>query len=184
MHRVRQVSRSGQSCEVQPGAPDALCGGEQGMSFLISHQVQPTYNTCFSTCMAMLKCEPVGFVVSQLHDWYFAGGVSTRQALEKLEIPFESFDTADLPEMTQDGAYLVGVPSLNMPGGMHQIICECVDGFHVVHDPAMGRPGCKHYVAALTEGIPNEVKLYGYVIDAFIPRSYLADRYRFKLDKK
>lgn len=154
------------------------------MSYLISHQVQPTYNTCFSTCMAMLKCEPVGYVVSKLHDWYFAGGVSTRQALEKLEIPFESFDTADLPVMTQDGAYLVAVPSLNIPGGMHQIICECFEGYHVVHDPAMGRPGCKHYVAALTEGIPNEVQLYGYVIDAFIPRSYLADRYLFKLDSQ
>lgn len=106
--------------------------------------------------------------------------MSTRQALDKMEIPFESFDTADLPEFKNDGAYLVGVPSLNMAGGMHQIICEVFDGRYTVHDPARGREGSKHYVAALTDGEPNEVKLYGYVIDAFISREYLLERYSFK----
>lgn len=150
------------------------------MSYLISHQTQPTNNTCFSTCLAMIKGDPAGYVISKIHDWYFAGEVSTRQALEKLEIPFESFDTADLPMIDRDGVYLVAAPSLNMPGGLHQILCECFEGLVVVHDPAMGLIGSKHYVAALTEGVPNEVKLYGYVIDAFIPRSYLLERYSWR----
>lgn len=150
------------------------------MSYLIMHQTQPTNNTCFSTCMAMIKAEPVGYVVSQIHDWYFAGDVSTRQALEKLEIPFESFDTADLPMFERDGVYLVAVPSLNHPGGLHQILCEYFEGMIVVHDPANGLRGSKHYVAALTEGALNEVKLYGYVIDAFIPRKYLLERYSWR----
>lgn len=145
--------------------------------FLIMHQTQPTNNTCFSTCMAMIKGDPAGFVISQIHDWYFSGGISTRQALDRLEIPFDSFDTADLPEFDRNGVYLVAVPSLNWPGGLHQILCECLDGMCTVQDPAKGLPGSKHYVAALTEGQVGEVLLYGYVIDAFIPRSYLIERY-------
>ena len=147
------------------------------MSFLIMHQSQPTSNTCFSTCMAMIKGDPAAFVISQIHDWYFAGRVSTRQALDRLDIPFESFDTADLPQMERDGVYLVAVPSLNHPGGLHQILCECHGGMYTVLDPAKGISGSRHYVAAFTEGEQGEVLLYGYVIDAFIPRSYLLERY-------
>lgn len=151
------------------------------MSYLISHQTQPTHNTCFSTCLAMIKALPVGVVASALHDRYFTGCMSTRQALDDQQIPFESFDTADLPMIERDGAYLVGVPSLNWEGGMHQIVVECFDGMMVVHDPALGRPGCKHYVAAVSEGATDEVKLNGFVIDAFVDRAYLAERYAFKL---
>lgn len=153
------------------------------MSYLISHQTQPTHNTCFSTCLAMIKAEPAGVVVAQLHERYFAGDMSTREALEQQAIPFESFDTADLPAFDRDGAYLVGVPSLNWEGGMHQIIVECLDGMMVVHDPAMGRPGCKYYMAAVREGAVSEVKLNGFVIDAFVDRAYLLERYAFKLGK-
>lgn len=155
--------------------PD-LRGGDV-MSFLIMHQTQPTNNTCFSTCMAMIKADPAGYVVSQVHDWYWGGDVSTRQVLDKLEIPFQSFDTADLPVFKDNGVYLVAVPSLNQPGGLHQILCECFEDMYVVHDPGKGISGSKHYVAALTDGAFNEVKLHGYVIDAFIPRSYLFERY-------
>ncbi|MDD1966166.1 hypothetical protein NPS29_12625 [Pseudomonas putida] len=150
------------------------------MTFLISHQTQPTNNTCFSTCMAMLKCIPAAVVVGQIHDWYYAGDVSVRQVLERLEIPFESFDTADLPKFGHDGVYLVAVPSVNQPGWMHQVLCECFAGQFIVHDPCRGLRGAMHYVAALTEGAFNEVKFHGYVIDAFIPRSYLLETYAFK----
>lgn len=153
------------------------------MTYLISHQTQPTPNTCFSTCLAMIKALPAGVVVSALHEQYFAGDMSTRMALELQQIPFESFDTADLPAFSRDGAYLVGVPSLNWVGGMHQIIVECLDGMMVVLDPAMGRPGCKYYVAVVREGASDEVKLNGFVIDAFVDRSYLLERYAFKLGK-
>lgn len=152
------------------------------MTFLIAHQTQPTMNTCFSTCLAMIKAEPAGCVIDQIHDWYFAGNVSTREALDRVGIPFESFDTADLPFFQKDGAYLVAVPSLNMPGGLHQILVECFDGRMTVLDPAAGVDGWKHYVADLTEGYENEIKLYGYMIDAFIDRKYLEQRYAFKLE--
>lgn len=150
------------------------------MNYLITHQTQPTSNTCFSTCMAMIKGDPAGHVVSQIHDWYWSGSVSVREALDKLEIPFQSFDTADLHVFKGNGVYLVAVPSLNQPGGLHQILCECFEGMYVVHDPCKGLAGSKHYVAALTDGAFNEVKLYGYVIDAFIPRSYLLERYSWR----
>lgn len=154
------------------------------MTYLISHQTQPTHNTCFSTCVAMIKALPVGLVVSELHETYFAGDMSTRDALDSQSVPFESFDTADLPQFVRNGAYLVGVPSLNWEGGMHQVIVECFEGMMVVHDPAMGRPGCKYYVAALREGALAEVKLNGFVIDAFVDRSYLLKRYGFKVSRE
>ena len=53
----------------------------------------------------------------------------------------------------------------------------------VVDDPAMGRQGCKYYVAAVREGAFAEVKLNGFVIDAFVDRAYLMERYAFKLGK-
>lgn len=148
------------------------------MSFLIMHQTQPTAITCFSTCLAMIKALPAGLVVDQLHDQYFGGTMSTRQALNLQEIPFESFDTCDLPLFDRDGVYLVAVPSLNRPGGLHQILVECYDGMIVVLDPAAGLPGSQYYVGVLTEGFSNEVKLHGYFVDAFIPRAYLLSRYR------
>ena len=156
------------------------------MTFLITHQTQPTCNTCFSTCLAMIKGDPAGYVVSQIHEWYFNSNelVSTRQALDRLEIPFESFDTADLPYFQKDGVYLVAVPSLNSMGWMHQILCEVFDGQFIVLDPCAGLSvDQKYYTATQTED-PSQVKLNGYVIDAFIPRTYLERRYSFKLQNK
>lgn len=151
------------------------------MSFLISHQIQPTSNTCFSTCMAMIKGDPAGYVVSQIHEWYFDSSelVSTRQALDHLEIPFESFDTVDLPHFQNDGVYLVAAPSLGQAGWMHQILCEVFDGQFVVLDPCAGLSAeQKYYVAEISGGDPRQVKLHGYVIDAFVSREYLLQRYR------
>lgn len=153
------------------------------MTFLITPQMQPTTNTCFSTCIAMIQCEPVNYTVSKIHEWYFNERASVREVLDKLEIPFQSFDTADNHSFQGSGVYLVGVPSLNHVGGMHQILCETFDGMFIIHDPCAGLEGSKHYVAALG-GDDREVKLYGYVIDAFIPRSYLEQRYSFKLQNK
>ncbi len=150
------------------------------MHFLITHQQQPTTNSCFSTCIAMLRCDPASYMISQIHDWYWTGTVSVRDVLEKLDIPFESFDTADLHFFKDDGVYLAAVPSLNQPGCMHQILCETFNGMFVIHDPGAGLEGSKHYVATLS-GDDREVKLHGYVVDAFIPRSYLEQRYSFKL---
>lgn len=134
----------------------------------------------------MIKGDPAGYVVSQIHEWYFNSSelVSTRQALNYLEIPFESFDTADLHHFTRDGVYLVAAPSLNSQGWMHQIICEVFDNQYVVLDPMAGYSADqKYYTATLTDD-PRQVKLHGYVIDAFVSREYLEQRYSFKLKNK
>jgi len=152
------------------------------MGFLITHQTQPTNNTCFSACLAMIKGDPASYVVSQIHEWYFDSSelVSTRQALDYLEIPFESFDTADLPHFQKDGVYLVAAPSLNSQGWMHQILCEVFDGQYVVLDPCNGLSADAKYYTATLAGDERQVKLHGYVIDAFISREYLEQRYSFK----
>src|SRR3546814_10675078 len=66
---------------------------------------------------------------------------------------------------------------------MHQILCETFDGMFIIHDPCAGLEGSKHYVATLS-GDDREVKLYGCFIDAFIPRTYIEQRYSFKLQNR
>lgn len=131
----------------------------------------------------MLRCDPAVHTVSQIHDWYWTGTASVRDVLNKMEIPFKSFDTADLHLFDSDGVYLVAVPSLNNPGGLHQVLCEVFEGMFIVLDPCKGLEGSKHYSGTLT-GQDGEVKLLGYVVDAFIPRSYIEQRYSFKLQNK
>ena len=131
----------------------------------------------------MIKGDLAAYVVSQIHEWYFNSSelVSTRQALDRLEIPFESFDTADLHYFQKDGVYLVAAPSLGQPGWMHQILCEVFDGEYVVLDPLNGYSDEQKSYAATVTDESRQIKLHGYVIDAFIPRSYLEQRYSFKL---
>ena len=43
--------------------------------------------------------------------------------------------------------YLIGVSSLNIEGGGHQIIVDARDGTVKVFDPAKGREGSQYYIA-------------------------------------
>ena len=146
---------------------------------LIKHQTQPCTVSCVATCLAMLVDEPVQGLIERFHARYRAGATSMRQLLDELEVPFRSFDSCDLPMLNESGAYLISVPSLNIQGGMHQIIIEVdatgVDYF--VHDPVKGLEG-KMYYGRRNETFPEagEVELNGFVIDAFIDALWLGQR--------
>ena len=144
---------------------------------LIKHQTQPCTVSCVATCLAMLVDEPVQGLIERFHARYRAGATSMRQLLEELEVPFRSFDSCDLPMLEHEGAYLVSVPSLNIQGGMHQIIIEVTDENYQVFDPVKGLEG-KMYYGRRNETFPEagEVELNGFVIDAFIDALWLGQR--------
>lgn len=125
----------------------------------------------------MLVDEPVQGLIDRFHERYRGGATSMGQLLRELEIPFTSFDSCDLPMLIDHGAYLVSVPSLNIQGGMHQIIIEVTDDNYYVQDPVMGFGG-KLFYGRRNETFPveGEVELNGFVIDAFIGREWFEGR--------
>lgn len=66
-----------------------------------------------------------------------------------MNLPFTSFDTAERQDLIEDGIYLVAVPSLNICGGMHQILVEIFDADWIALNSTEGREG-KNYAC-----IPN-----------------------------
>lgn len=144
---------------------------------LIQHQTQPCPVSCVSTCLAMLKAAPADEVIEKMHLRYREKGMTMREMLDELQIPFESFDTCGHSGLEEYGAYLCTVPSLNIVGGTHQIIIEMTldDDYHVV-DPVQGRDGRKYYVKRGQASGEHEVELGGFMIDALIRRDYLERR--------
>ena len=143
---------------------------------LIDHQMQPCPINCVSTCLAMIAGHPCADIIERFHLKYRKGGFSMRDMLNELRIPFQSFDSADEPALECVGAYLCTVPSLNIRGGIHQIIVELDDEDYWVIDPVMGREEKFYYVKRGTVKTDLEVELGGFVIDAFIDAEWLRAR--------
>lgn len=143
----------------------------------ITHQMQPCNVSCMSTCLAMLLDEPAEGVIEQLHEKYRSGTVSLRALFDELSVPFKSFDSCDLAPLIDVGAYMVTVPSLNIQGGMHQIIIEVTEDDYFVVDPVKGREG-KLYYGRRNETFPadDEIELGGFIVDAFVDAEWLQGR--------
>lgn len=147
------------------------------MKPLIKHQTQPCTVSCVATCLAMLVDEPVQGLIDQFHEKYRAGATSMGQLLNELQIPCTSFDSLSLPTLISSGAYLVSVPSLNIQGGMHQIIIEVTEDGYFVNDPVKGIEGKLFYgLRGETFPVEGEVELGGFVVDGFIDREWLEGR--------
>lgn len=145
------------------------------MTALIKHQKQPCPVSCMSTAVAMVAGLPAGTVRRQMHDRYRNKGLSLRQMLEELGIPFTSFDTCDDGKLDMVGAWLCTMPSLNVPGGTHAIVIEVTATTWHVLDPNRGRKGMKFYIKRGKKA-RNGVALGGFTVDAYICYSWLRDR--------
>lgn len=145
-------------------------------AFIVEHQTQPCPTSCVTTCMAMITGCPVG-VLMGMHDEYHATNLSVRQVLDRLGIPFRSFDSADRVSLGDEGVFLVSVPSLNIQGGMHQVVIEMLgDGDWRVYDPNQGRGGRLYYTSLVETGDDKAFILAGgYGIDAAIDRDVLIE---------
>lgn len=148
----------------------------------IKHQSQPTSNTCVTTCLAMLAGKPVATLLEQgFHHDYTVGDAGYRELFEKLGLNFKSFDTADRNSMILDGGvYLVAVPSLNIVGGMHEILVEIAangdywtildPNYKAQHKRADGTPPLYYTVpGGFMCDDPLSVELSGgYTVEAFL----------------
>ncbi|WP_145577036.1 hypothetical protein [Yersinia alsatica] len=134
----------------------------------MKHQQQPTYNTCMSACVAMVASIPVEDAVNRWHDGFHQKSEWLDDALDFYKIPY-FYGHPKRGELLYGFIYFLSVPSLNITGGLHEILISLPsEGNIKVFDPAMGRENAKYYVY----GKPNsevEVELTSLAIDLAIP---------------
>lgn len=127
---------------------------------MIKLQVQCDPKGCVSACIAMLLNRPVEEVTAEFHEDYRSGKKRARDFLEANGVRLVAGDPEG--DLREDGIYLLGVPSLNLPGIMHQIIAVTDnDGFRV-YDPNEGYTGRLFY-SEVAE--PGSKPILGYRID-------------------
>lgn len=135
----------------------------------LKHQTQPTAMSCVCTCLAMLMDEPVIDVVSKYHEDYF-----NKQTLDMDEIlRNEGFifkhELAGRVQTLMPGAiYVLTVASLNIKGGLHQVLVDYRDPAQpVALDPAKGYPDRKYYTVDQHEADDkdNAFLLFSWIVD-------------------
>ncbi|WOD12790.1 hypothetical protein RPW65_08100 [Pseudomonas sp. NyZ704] len=150
------------------------------MSLLIVHQQQPTPDTCTCTSIAMICGMPAGEVIRRFHEGYMTRMFGFGRILDDLGIPYRAYQSDEDHVIDDAGAYLLTVPSLNIPGFLHHLVVEMdEEGEWVVLDPVIGREGKRFYTASLPRS-EAELMLAGYQIDAFVSIDYLRDAYSYR----
>lgn len=135
----------------------------------LKHQTQPTPMSCVCTCLAMLLEEPAKDVIAKYHEAYF-----DKQTIEVHDILRENgfifkHELAGRVQTLMPGAiYMLTVASLNIPGGLHQILVDYRDvaGPRVL-DPAKGYGKRKYYTLDHNEADenPQAFLLFSWIID-------------------
>lgn len=101
--------------------------------FGITYQEQPTPNTCIQTCLAMCLNEPVKNIIERYGE-YAMNQQGLIGALIKEGVFFNQFVFGS---MVYNGWYFACVPSLNIKGGLHEILIHSGDnGDLFVFDPS------------------------------------------------
>lgn len=133
------------------------------------HQQQPTWNSCTSTCLAMILDQQVERVIEEFHDKYCAWELFPDEYLESKGLKVKLGKPWD--QIRECGMYLLCVPSLGIEGGLHSILywispADNGEFFHQVLDPNQGLGAAKYYISSLQEvDDPLAVKLKSYSID-------------------
>ncbi len=104
---------------------------------------QPTSDSCVSACLAMLLGIPVERVLEEFHDRYKAHEV---KPFDYLAGKIQAHYPVDAEEdLEWDRVYLLGVPSLNIRGGMHAVLLDTRGGKLRLYDPNVGKAGREYY---------------------------------------
>lgn len=129
----------------------------------IKLQKQTAHNGCVAACLAMLLDRPVSEVTEEFNKAYHAyetDPVSYAQA-HGLEINYPH--PSKFANITHYGyIYVLTVPSLNTPGMLHSVVCDCrTPGDIKVYDPATGQVYMSpdEYI-----GTPGTTKLVSWVV--------------------
>ncbi|EIC84720.1 hypothetical protein [Serratia sp. M24T3] len=136
---------------------------------MITHQQQPTYNTCMCACIAMVVGLPVQEVIDKWHEHFHAGkGEWLDDALDYYGKQY-FYGHPRKATITNGFIYFLTVPSLNIEAGMHQVLCLALEGNGVtIYDPAKGRENARYYVAGKPHSA-NEVQIKSWLIDLILP---------------
>lgn len=99
-----------------------------------------------ATCVAMVAGQPVDEVVARWHQAFHDKTDWLDDALDYYKIPY-FYGSQRKCELLYGFIYFLTVPSLNIQGGLHQILMSLTAERGIeVFDPVMGRPGAKYYV--------------------------------------
>lgn len=162
----------------------------------ISHVTQSLPSSCVSACLAMALGLPQDQVISEFHDDYFSGKTTLGKYLTSKGIDFVplGFEEAFYPEDDEDEhVYFMTVPSLNIEGGLHEIIWYWWEGGNKIFDPAKGfvsqkgkrgKKKRKFYVASKEEMGDDKLARVntGRIVDLVITGKELR-RFRASLEK-
>ncbi|UIU26973.1 hypothetical protein SA80RD_86 [Escherichia phage vB_EcoS_SA80RD] len=114
---------------------------------MIKHVKQPTLNTCVSACLAMILNKPVEKVIEEFHSRYYNNWeITISEYLTKNGVQHHCSEGGGRETLHMGGLFLCTVPSLNIPGALHQIVIDMTDHKFIVHDPIKGWEGKKFYV--------------------------------------
>lgn len=116
-------------------------------SDVIEHQTQPTPMGCVCTCLAMLMGRSVIDVIEQYHDSYFSEkSIDIVDILADNGFIFQREWADTVTTLLPGAVYVLTVPSLNIPGGLHMVLMDYRDPHNPrVLDPAKGYGTRKYY---------------------------------------
>lgn len=115
----------------------------------VKHVKQPTLNTCVSACLAMILNKPVEEVVAEFHERYYNNwNITISEYLTKYKVKHHCVEGGGRETLSFGGLFLCTVPSLHIPGALHQVVVDMTEHKFIVHDPLKGWPGKKYYVGA------------------------------------
>lgn len=101
-------------------------------SVTLVHQFQPTPWSCVHTCLAMVMGVPAEQLIEEIG---YPNGLNQMDALVVLERK-GIMHAATMFGALWQGWQMVTVPSLNIRGGMHQILVHWEAGKYTVLDPS------------------------------------------------
>jgi hypothetical protein len=135
----------------------------------LKHQTQPTPMSCVCTCLAMLMDCPAQEVIDKYHRDYFELQVTeVHHILSHEGFIYKQGMAGQVLPLLPGALYLLTVASLNIPGGLHQVLVDYRDeALPVVLDPAKGYKGRKYYTFDTIEADSVE--------QAFVLSSWIID---------
>ncbi len=142
---------------------------------IITHQMQPTYNSCVSACIAMILDVPVSEIIDDFHYKYHDHKDIPSHYMRRKGLPVKSL-LAESADMMMNKIYGLIVPSLNIEAGTHLILMEIDDNDNVaIYDPAYLREDKRYYVYNKIPDTPSEVLLKCFVAEFEIDRDDLIE---------
>lgn len=140
------------------------------------HQTQPTPMGCVCTCLAMLMDEPASAVIERYHDHYYSQkSVEVADILVNEGFMFKRELAGTVTTLFPGSVYMLTVASLNIPGGLHQILVDYRDPERpVVLDPAKGYLDRKYYTLDQHEAdsVKEAFLLFSWIVDYSVTGRY------------